>query len=123
MKHLAVLFIFLISLHAAADTITPPHLPNPLPKTVDALAFFVPSGSAVGWIIGGHQTQPLPAPWGTKDPEGTRLKSFTMAEFNSHGYYETYKADHKNIYIRYQVMPTWIRGFDIDGNQKGEIFV
>lgn len=123
MKPLAVVIILLICVPAIADTITPPHLPNPLPKTVDALAFFVPSGSAVGWIIGGHQTQPLPSPWGTKDPEGSKLKAYAMAEFNSPGYYEIYKADHKKIYIRYQTTPTWIRGFDINGNKKGELFV
>jgi hypothetical protein len=123
MKILPVLSILIFSVFANADTITPPHLPHPLPKTVDALTFFVPSGSAVGWIIGGYQTQPLPSPWGTKDPDGTKFKTYAMAEFNDPRYYEIYKADAKMIYIRYLANPDFILGFDTNGNQKGELWV
>jgi len=123
MRVLPLIFITLIWVPCFGATITHPNLPNALPKNVDALDFFVPSGSAVGWIIGGNQTGPLPAPWGTKDPEGTKLKAFAMNKFNSPQDFEIYKVDGRNIYIRYECLSNWIRGFDTRGDKRGEVFL
>ncbi len=65
----------------------------------------------------------LPDPWETRDPEKTSLKTYEMTKFNDPQYFEIYKVDARNIYIRYETMPTWIRGFDTKGDKRGEIFV
>jgi hypothetical protein len=123
MRIVPVILLLLIPIHAFGATINHPNLPSPLPAYVDALDFFVPSGSAVGWIIGGHQTAPLPSPWGTKDPENTKLKTYAMVKFNDGRYFEIYKVDGRNIYIRYEANLDTVRGFDTRGDKKGEIFV
>jgi len=123
MKKTFFLFLLFLSIQASAATLTHGNLPNPIPEFIDALKFFVPSSSNAQWIIGGSQTLPLPPPWGTKDPENTSLKTFATTKFNDPRYFEIYKVDANNIYIRYETTPTWIRGFDTKGDKRGEIFV